>query len=198
MADSYSANFLLQTFVFLVFIGFSTLVNAVTVQSTVLVFARDTGSAATVISGFQGYGIPYSVVAVPSTGITLPDLSTNGAGNYGAIVVLGEVSYSYSSGWNSALTADQWNQLYAYQVQYGVRMVRLDVYPGPSFGNYPLALSPRCWERMIHEALRYHDRNPRSWVLRLGGGAVNLDLELIGLPNSQLTCVSSCFPQATQ
>lgn len=109
---------------------------AFSVQSTVLVFARDTTSAYSAVSGLMAYGIPYSVVSVPSSGTTLPDLSTNGVGNYGTIVVLSEVAYSYSTGFASALTGDQWTRLFDYQVQYGVRMVRLDAYPVADFGKY--------------------------------------------------------------
>lgn len=48
--------------------------------------------------------------------------------------MLGEVSYDMPTGWGSALTAAQWQQLYDYQTGFGVRMVRLDVYPGSDFG----------------------------------------------------------------
>jgi hypothetical protein len=112
-------------------------VPAETVKSTVLIFARDTASAYSAWSGLNGYGIPYQVVIVPQTGVTLPALSSSStAGNYGAIVVLSEVSYNYGGtlGFQSALTAAQWTTLYQYQVSFGVRMVRLDVFPGPDFG----------------------------------------------------------------
>jgi hypothetical protein len=106
-----------------------------TVSNTVLVLARDSTSAASAYSGLQGYGIPYQVVTVPQTGTTLPTLnSTASSGNYGAIVVMSEVSYDFNGNFASALTAAQWQQLYAYQTAFGVRMVRLDVFPGPDFG----------------------------------------------------------------
>lgn len=73
-------------------------------------------------------------MVVPQAGITLPTLNTSTAGNYGGFIILSEVSYSYSSGWASAISTDQFNQLYAYQNTFGVRMVRLDVYPGSDFG----------------------------------------------------------------
>jgi hypothetical protein len=112
-------------------------VPATSVKSTVLIFARDIASAYSAWSGLNGYAIPYQVVIVPKTGITLPALSSSAtAGNYGAIVVLSEVSYDYGGtlGFQSALTAAQWTTLYQYQVSFGVRMVRLDVFPGPDFG----------------------------------------------------------------
>jgi len=127
----------LRTVAFLVVaLGFlSTLANALSVSGTVLIFARDDTSAASAYSGLQGYGIPYQVVVVPSSGATLPTLtSSSTVGNYAAIVVLSEVAYSYDNGFHSALTTEQWQQLYDYQSTFGVRMVRLDVYPTSEFG----------------------------------------------------------------
>jgi hypothetical protein len=53
-------------------------------------------------------------------------------GNYGLIIVIGLVTYDYgnTTGWASAITTDQWNQLWAYQLKYGVRMIQLDAFPG--------------------------------------------------------------------
>lgn len=97
-----------------------------TVQNTILIFARDTTSAYSAYSGFNAYGIPYQVVIVPQAGITLPALNSSSTqGNYGGIVVLSEVSYSYNGSWESAITTAQWQQLYNYQTSFGVRMVRL-------------------------------------------------------------------------
>jgi hypothetical protein len=112
-------------------------VAATTVQSTVLIFARDTASSYSAYSGLNGYDIPYQVVIVPQGGITLPTLnSSSTSGNYGAIVVLSEVSYNYgATGFQSALTATQWATLYQYQVSFGVRMVRLDVFPSADSGT---------------------------------------------------------------
>ena len=110
-----------------------------TVSNTILVFARDSASGYSATSGLNAYGIPYQIVIVPQAGITLPTLnSSNTNGNYGGIIVLSEVAYSYTTGWGSALTAAQWQQLYNYQTSFGVRMVRLDVFPTSDFGMlYP-------------------------------------------------------------
>jgi len=106
------------------------------VSNTILVFARDAASASSVTSGFQGYGIPYEVVLVPQGGVTLPSLSASAIeGNYGGIVVLSEVAYLFAAGWGSALTAAQWQALYDYQTGFGVRMVRLDVFPSTDLGK---------------------------------------------------------------
>ncbi|KAI7334631.1 hypothetical protein KC315_g3650 [Hortaea werneckii] len=119
---------------FLLAFWLATAANALSVSSTVLVFARDTASGYSATSGFKGYGIPFELVIVPQGGISLPSLNDSTTqGNYGGIVVLSEVAYSYDDLWGSALTSSQWQQLYDYQMAFGVRMVRLDVYPGPNF-----------------------------------------------------------------
>jgi hypothetical protein len=115
--------------------------SSTTIQSTVLVFARDSVSAYSAFSGLNAYGIPYQLVVVPQAGITLPVLnSTATAGNYGAIVILSEVSYDYGGtlGFQSALSAAQLAALYAYQAAFGVRMVRLDSFPSADSGTTAL------------------------------------------------------------
>lgn len=110
---------------------------ALSVSNTILVFARDATSANVATLGLQGYGIPYQTVLVPQSGATLPTLNSSATvGNYGGILVLSEVSYQYSTGFLSALSSDQWSQLYAYQTTFGVRMVRLDVFPSTDLGTY--------------------------------------------------------------
>lgn len=110
------------------------------VDSTVLVIARDTTSAYSAYSGLNDRGIPYSILAVPQAGAALPSLNDSAThGNYGLIVVLSEVSYNYGTkGFSSALTTAQWASLYAYQVAFGVRMVRLDVAPSAETGTQSL------------------------------------------------------------
>lgn len=143
----------LIAFLAVVLAFFSTLASALSASDTVLVLARDAASAVSVSLPLQAYGIPYQVVTVPSTGATLPALnSSTTAGNYGAIVVLSEVSYQYSTGFYSALTAAQWQQLYDYQTAFGVRMVRLDVYPEPSFGTFMVV--PSISHRLTHKQAR--------------------------------------------
>lgn len=116
---------------------FCSVVRAATVTSTVLVFARDEGQATTATNPLRGYGIPYQVVMVPQAGVTLPPLNSSpNDANFGLIVVLGSVSYDYGAngGWRSALTPEQWTQLRDYQKSFAVRMIQMDVYPGPDYG----------------------------------------------------------------
>jgi len=108
-----------------------------TVSSTILVVARDQLSAQNgAFSGLQGYGIPYETLLVPKEGVTgLPVLNSSANhGNYGGIVVVSEVGYNYDTQYYSALTRAQWTALWNYQTQFGVRMVRLDVFPTSDFG----------------------------------------------------------------
>jgi hypothetical protein len=108
-----------------------------TVSSTILVVARDQLSAQNgAFSGLQGYGIPYETLLVPKEGVTgLPVLNSSANhGNYGGIVVVSEVGYNYDAQYYSALTRAQWTALWNYQTQFGVRMVRLDVFPTSDFG----------------------------------------------------------------
>jgi hypothetical protein len=98
----------------------------------------DSYSSYSATSGLNAYGIPYEVYVVPQAGITLPTLNSSlTQGNYGGIIVMDEVSYDYggTTGWQSAITIDQWNTLYNYQIQFGVRMVRINVYPTTDFGK---------------------------------------------------------------
>lgn len=110
--------------------------NSTTVGSTILVIARDQDSINQAVSGLNAYGIPFQTLIVPQSGASLPTLNTSAGGNFGGIVVASGISYYYgdSEGWHSGLTNDQWSQLYAYQLMYGVRMVQFDVYPQPAFG----------------------------------------------------------------
>lgn len=110
-------------------------------NSTFLVIALATSTPsqlATAKSGLNDYGIPFELLLVPSGNVILPQLNSSATtGNYGGIVILSELSYSYvdSSGatiWTSALSTDQWTALFNYQISFGVRMVRLGAFPSNS------------------------------------------------------------------
>jgi hypothetical protein len=110
-------------------------VNGATVASTVLILIRQDDNAYSVTSGLDGYGIPYELVRVPKTGFSLPALNTTSRGNYGGIISLSELAYDYDGNWHSGISSDQYNAIYAYQVAFGVRFVRIDAYPQPAFGT---------------------------------------------------------------
>ncbi|KAF3762059.1 hypothetical protein M406DRAFT_104348 [Cryphonectria parasitica EP155] len=131
---------------------------ALAVSNTILVFARDTASATVATLGFQGYGIPYETVIVPQSGVALPTLNSSlTSGNYGGILVLSEVSYQYSTGFLSALTTSQWDQLYAYQLAFGVRMVRLDSFPTTDMGVTTAISGAGCCATGVEQYVRISD-----------------------------------------
>ncbi|KGO69938.1 hypothetical protein PITC_046330 [Penicillium italicum] len=134
----------------------ATPLNHAAVAANILVIARDAASAGVASSGLNGYGIPFTTLIVPSAGTTLPDLNGTAGGNFGGIVVAAEVSYEYGGdlGFQSALTTDQWNQLYAYQLEYGVRMVQYDVYPGPKFGASAIG---GCCDNGVEQLVSFTD-----------------------------------------
>lgn len=108
---------------------------AKTVDSTILILARDEYGATSVSSGLDGYGIPWEKLLVPQEGVDLPTLnSTDAEGSYGGIVIVGDISYEYNGTWASAISNKQWSEIHAYQSGFKVRMVRLDEYPGEEYG----------------------------------------------------------------
>lgn len=117
-------------------------VGGASVSSTILILAPEGDSGYSATSGFDAYGIPYQLVTVPQGGVALPTLNSSAkAGNYGGILILSDVSYDYSGDYHSALTQDQYTALYAYQVAFGARMVRMDTYPDSTSGTAAVAAS---------------------------------------------------------
>lgn len=108
-----------------------------TVGSTVLILGRDDFDVASVSPGLDAYGIPWQKALIPQAGGSLPTLnSTTTSANYGSIILIGSISYDYNGTYRSALTDSQWNQIYGFQSSFGVRMVRINEYPGINFGTY--------------------------------------------------------------
>lgn len=141
----------------------------------ILVFARDSASAYSATSGLSGHGIPFELILVPSAGVALPVLnSTTTDGNYGGIIVLGEVAYEGAAGFASALTAAQWQQMFDYQTAFGVRMVRLDVYPGPNFGTTTAIAGGGCCDAGVEQLVSIS--NSTSFAT---AGLVTYDQKLI-------------------
>jgi len=107
------------------------------VASTALVIAISTDAADEAVSTLNQFNQPTQVLVIPQNGTDLPSLETTSGsvtvGNFALIIVIGLASYDYSTGWASAITTDQWDTLYAYQLTYGVRMIHLDGFPG----NFP-------------------------------------------------------------
>ncbi|KAJ6157377.1 hypothetical protein N7470_004969 [Penicillium chermesinum] len=131
----------------------ASLVADATIANNLLVIASDTAAANIATSGLNAYGIPYTVLTVPRTGVTLPALNSTSGGNFGGIVVASQVAYDYggTTGFQSALTTDQWNQLYAYQLAYGV----LRCLPGPNFGA--TAVGDGCCSTGVEQDISFTD-----------------------------------------
>ncbi|KAE9969603.1 hypothetical protein EG328_006784 [Venturia inaequalis] len=149
------------------------------VGSTILVFARDAASGASTVGGLLGYGIPYELILVPSTGITLPTLNSSlTSGNYGGIIVHGEVSYDLgAAGWGSAITAAQWASIYAYQADFNVRLVRLDVYPGPDFGTTTAIAGAGCCNTGVEQMISISNATGFPTAnLKVGAGVSTLNM----------------------
>ena len=105
--------------------------DTVTVKSIVLVIAAEPSKADCGSAGLLAYGIPHQKLILPKDGLDLVSLNdTATLGNYGAILVMSDAQYLAADGrYPSALSSDQWATLYAYQANFGVRMVRIDVWP---------------------------------------------------------------------
>jgi hypothetical protein len=111
-------------------------VPGATVDSTVLILVREGDATYSVTSGLDAYGIPYQLVFVPKTGFSLPVLNTSSTqGKYGGIISLSELAFEYDSGYGSGISTAQYDSIYAYQLAFGVRFVRIDAFPQPEFGT---------------------------------------------------------------
>ncbi|KAF1812708.1 hypothetical protein P152DRAFT_396947 [Eremomyces bilateralis CBS 781.70] len=125
--------------------------------STFLVIARHAADAYQGYARLQAYGIPYRVVYVGSGSVTLPALANGNQGNFGGIVVVSEVRNDDSNDGSSALKPEQWQQLYDYQVKFGVRMTRLDAYPVEEFGVTDAHTGDGCCEDTVEQLLTVTD-----------------------------------------
>lgn len=135
-------------------------VDTESLSSNVLVIAKDSDNARTASAGLNGYGVPFTTLLVPQNGTDLPALNSSAGGNFGGIVVVSEVTYEYGDGFHSALTDDQWNQLFAYQISHGVRMVQYSVYPGPKFGAS--AVGDGCCDEGVDQLMSFTETSDFS------------------------------------
>jgi hypothetical protein len=135
-------------------------VDTESLSSNVLVIAKDSDNARTASAGLNGYGVPFTTLLVPRNGTDLPALNSSAGGNFGGIVVVSEVTYEYGDSFHSALTDDQWNQLFAYQLSHGVRMVQYSVYPGPKFGAS--AVGDGCCDEGVDQLMSFTETSDFS------------------------------------
>ncbi|KAJ5924478.1 hypothetical protein N7466_008665 [Penicillium verhagenii] len=151
--------------------------SSATVAGNILVIARDATSALAATDGLNGYGIPFTTLVVPQAGADLPTLENDAGGLFGGIVVASGISYDYDSGWASGLTDDQWNQLYAYQLDYGVRMVQYDVYPGSDYGTEIISGSDGCCDTGVEQDFYFTDISDFPTSGLLTGSAAGVSTE---------------------
>ncbi|RDW68152.1 hypothetical protein BP6252_09548 [Coleophoma cylindrospora] len=109
---------------------FSGLAQANSYKSTALVLALDDITIVEATYLLEGYGIPWDGIEFTQTGQNLPMLEASDVGYYGLFIIVAQL---YSNG-ASLLTDERWQELYDYQVKYGVRMVHLNVAPSSDFG----------------------------------------------------------------
>ncbi|PSN66446.1 putative extracellular serine-rich protein [Corynespora cassiicola Philippines] len=108
---------------------------AVTVNSTLLILARDANATISATAVLQGYGIPYLTIDLSAPGATIPRLnSTPDFGNFGGIVTVSSRGYNGGDDWATAVNKKQWEEIYSYQEFFGIRLVRLNSWPNADFG----------------------------------------------------------------
>lgn len=146
--------------------------------NTILVLATNSYYVDTVTGGLEGYGIPWDGIVIPKAGLALPELnSTAQIGNYGGIVIVGEVGYKYTDGWYSALSSEQFEMIYEYQRQFGIRMVRLNVYPLPEFGASTAVPGKGCCDAGVEQLVSFTDTSEfPSANLKTGAGVTTKGL----------------------
>ena len=111
-------------------------IGGASVDSKVLILGITDDDLQAGYHGLKGYGIPYDAIIVPASGFSLPVLNDTAThGRYGGIITLNGLAVETPNGWASALSADQWTAIENYQVMFGVRLVRINEFPGDAFGE---------------------------------------------------------------
>lgn len=126
---------LLHSVRFLLFLALISLSECLSSNSTTLIIATTVDNADKASYILNGYGVGFEVLLVPKDGVALPMLKTTDGGNYGLVVILSEAVYIANGTSTTAMTPAQWSELYDYQRIFKVRMVLLDVIPGPKYGT---------------------------------------------------------------
>lgn len=95
--------------------------------------------------------------------------------------MLSEVSYGYVNGtvttWASALNTTQWDELFAYQTTFGVRMVRLDVFPTSDFGTTTAVSGAGCCNTGVEQLLYFSNTTAFSTANLKTGIAAGVSTE---------------------
>ncbi len=110
-----------------------------TIDLKILVIASDGNEAdlAAIKQTLDYVGIPYTVYIAAQTpnGLTPDKLSSGCHGYYqGVILTNGSLSYYNGSAWASALSQQEWTNLWSYESTMGVREISWYTYPNADFG----------------------------------------------------------------
>ena len=110
-----------------------------TIDLRVLVIASDVNEAdlPAITQALDYLGTPYTVyVASQTPGGLTPDLLSTGCHGYyeGVILTNGSLAYYNGSAWVSALSQQEWTNLWNYEATMGVRELSWYTYPTPDFG----------------------------------------------------------------
>lgn len=110
-----------------------------TIDMKILVIAADGNEAdlPAIQQALDYLGTPYTVYIAAKTpnGLTTTMLSNGCHGYYqGVILTDGELAYYNGSAWVSALSSQEWTNLWSYQAALGVREVSWYTYPTADFG----------------------------------------------------------------
>ncbi|KAH7140257.1 hypothetical protein B0J13DRAFT_477347 [Dactylonectria estremocensis] len=153
--------------------------------------ARSDSEAAAASLGLLAYGIPYEIVLVSSSGVTLPTFNDTAThGNYGGIMIMDALSFEYSTGWASAVTTEQWTVIHGYQTDFNVRMVRINEWPGVDFGVTTVASS--CCGDGVEQSVYFSDVSDFATA----NLKVNAEMSTTGLYHVPATITDSATTKA--
>ncbi|HEU5226820.1 MAG TPA: hypothetical protein VFU49_03330 [Ktedonobacteraceae bacterium] len=116
--------------------------TAVTIDLKVLIIATDGTEAdlPAITQTLDYLGTPYTIYLAAKTpnGLT-PDKLSNGCHGFyqGVIVTTGDLGYFNGTAWVSALSQQEWTNLWTYQATMGVRMLSWYTYPNANYGYQP-------------------------------------------------------------
>jgi len=117
--------------------------SAQTIKLRLLVISADGNEAdlPAIKQALDFLGTPYDVYIASATpgGLTQSRLANGTLANYqGVILATGSLGYQSPSGWASALSAQEWNNLWSYSSTFCTRILSWYTYPTPDYGfNWP-------------------------------------------------------------
>lgn len=119
--------------------GFQSSSSAVTVEAKVLIISADgtESDLPAIKQAFELVGMPYKVwiAAQDPQPLTLDRLANGTYAFYsGVVLTTGSLAYDSGTGWVSALSSEEWQNLWNFEAMFGVRQVTWYTYPTPDYG----------------------------------------------------------------